>query len=159
MLDQANIQIRETTPQEDPLLAEHFYQMWLDIGVPARSIESNWRDITQKFLNRARQELSYKAFVAEVNAKVVASAGCQLYAGLHPNIITAEYWKKGYIWGVYVEPAYRCQGIGKQLMRSCIVYLKSIDCTQAILHASPQGKPVYVNLGFSDHNQMRLDLS
>jgi len=36
---------------------------------------------------------------------------CQLFAGLYPHVIAEQYRKYGYIWGVYVEPPHRGQGL------------------------------------------------
>jgi predicted GNAT family acetyltransferase len=81
-----------------------------------------------------------------------------LFAGLYPDIIANRSRKYGYIWGVYVEPSYRKQGIATKLTAKTIEYLKAIGCTRTMLNASPSGKPVYFNLGFSESNEMRLDL-
>jgi GNAT superfamily N-acetyltransferase len=132
--------------------------LWRDNDVPTHSIQSDWLDITLQFIERARRELSYKAFVAEVDGRVVGSASCQLFAGLYPQALGDQYRKYGYIWGVYVEPAHRGQGLAKKLTLQAIDYLKSLGCTRVILHASPLGKPVYSSLGFSESNEMRLDL-
>ncbi|MBW4669970.1 MAG: GNAT family N-acetyltransferase [Cyanomargarita calcarea GSE-NOS-MK-12-04C] len=158
MSAKTTINFREATLQEDSLIAEHFYQMWLDNNVSSESIQPDWLDINLQFITKARQDLCYKAFIAEVDGKLVASVGCQLFAGLYPNILTENYRKYGYVWGVYVYPNYRRQGIAKQLTNMAIAYLKSINCTRVILHASPQGKPVYPQLGFCDSNEMRLDI-
>lgn len=152
------ITIRETIPQEDSLIARHFYQMWQDIGLSDEAINSDWLEITLEFIKQARQDLFYKAFVAEVDKIIVGSVSCQLFAGLYPNILKAEYRKFGYIWGVYVEPSHRRQGIAKQLTKSAIAYLKEIGCTRVVLNASPSGKPVYSSLGFSESNAMQLDV-
>lgn len=159
MLTEQNINIREASPQEDSLIAEHFYQLWRDNDVPADSIQSNWLEITLQFIDYARRELRYKAFVAEFSGRVVGSASCQLFAGLYPHVLAEEYRKYGYIWGVYVEPTYRGQRFAKKLTRMTCDYLKSLGCTRVILHASPLGKPVYSSLGFLESNEMRLDLS
>ncbi len=159
MLLESNFKGREASPHENSLIAKHFYQMWQDNDVPAQSIRSDWLNITLEFISHARQELCYKAFVAEVDGIVVGSAGCQISAGLYPNVLEEHYRKSGYIWGVYVEPPYRGQGIAKQLTGMALEYLKSIGCTRVVLHASPSGKPVYSNLGFNETNEMRLDLS
>jgi hypothetical protein len=79
MLIEQQITIREATQQEDSLIAEHFYQLWQDIGVPNDAINSNWLEITLQFIEQARRDLFYKAFVAEVDSAVVGSASCQLY--------------------------------------------------------------------------------
>lgn len=158
MLTEQAIHVRAASPHEDSLIAEHFYQMWLDNDVPAHAIQADWLNITLQFIAQARQELFYKAFVAEVDGRVVGSASCQIFAGLYPNVLTAEHRKYGYIWGIYVEQLHRRQGIAKQLTGMALAHLKAISCTQAFLNASPSGKPVYDRLGFSESNAMRLDL-
>ena len=159
MVTEPTINIREARRHEDSLIAEHFYQLWRDNDVPADSIRSDWLDITLQFISRAGQELCYKAFVAEISGTIIGSASCQLFAGLYPHVLEDQYRKYGYIWGVYVEPPHRGKGIGKKLTNTAVDHLKSLGCTQVILHASPLGKPVYSSLGFSDSNEMRLDLS
>ena len=157
MLTQQLIQIRAATPAEDVLIAHHFYQMWLDNQVLEDAIAPDWLEVTLQFIAQARQTLSYQAFVAEVKGQVVASAGCQRFAG-YPNVMKAAERCDGYIWGVYVEPAYRNRGIATQLTQRSIAYLKAISCTHAVLNASLPGKPVYSRLGFVDSNLMRVDL-
>lgn len=158
MLMERKINIREASSHEDSLIAEHFYQLWQDNDVPIHSIQSDWLDITLQFIERVRRELCYKAFVTEVDGTVVGSASCQLFAGLYPHVLAEQYRKYGYIWGVYVEPPHRGQGLAKKLTIMAIDHLKSLGCTRVILHASPLGKPVYSSLGFSPSNEMRLDL-
>ena len=158
MPTELNINIREANQNEDSLIARHFYQMWLDNDVAAESIKSDWQEIILQFIDRARQDLFYQAFIAEVDGVAVGSTSCQIFAGLYPLALVENYRKYGYIWGVYVEPAYRRKGIAGQLTNMAIAYLKSLDCTRVILHASPSGKPVYTFLGFSESNEMRLDL-
>lgn len=150
--------IREANDRENDLIAEHFAQMWLDIGISSDLIESNCHDIALEFIEQARQNLSYKSFIAEVDNQVIGSVSCQLFAGLYPLILTEKERKYGYIWGVYVEAAYRQQGIGKKLTQTAIDYLKSIGCTRVILHAAPLARSLYSSLGFSTSNEMRLDL-
>jgi len=121
---------------------------------------SGWLDITLQFIDRDRQELFYNTFVAEVGGMAIGSVSCQLFAGLYPQILTQECRKYGYIWGVYVEPSYRHQGIANKLTLEAVNYLKSIDCTRVILQASPLGRPVYSRLNFYTSSiEMRLDLS
>lgn len=99
MLTTPAIHIRVASPHEDSLIAMHFYQMWLDLNVPAQAIHADWLKLSLQFIEQARRDLFYAAFVAEVDAHVVGSASCQLFAGLYPNILTADYRQYGYIWG------------------------------------------------------------
>lgn len=159
MLTQSTFEIRAATPEEDFLIADHFRQMWLDLDIPEATIEPDWLNITLQYIQQARQTLSYQAFVATVQGQVIGSASCQRFAGLYPLILKPEQRNYGYIWGVYVEPAHRKQGIATHLTQCTIDYLKSIGCTQAILNASPLGKPVYDRLGFVPTNAMQLNLA
>lgn len=152
------IRFREASIEEDILIAQHFYQLWRDNDVAPDCICSDWEATILQFIVEARQTLSYQAFVVEVEGRVVGSAGCQLFAGLYPLALADSYRKYGYIWGVYVESAYRGRGFAKSLTTLTIDYLRSLGCTRAILHASPSGRPVYTQLGFIDSNEMRLDL-
>jgi GNAT superfamily N-acetyltransferase len=158
MLVQPIVHIRQSTLQEDPVIAKHFYQMWRDLDVPVGAIEPDWLNISLQYMQQARRDLQYQAFVAEADGQIVGSASCQIFAGLYPLILKPEQRHYGYIWGVYVEPAYRKQGIATQLTQGTIDYLRSCGCTRAILNASPVGKPVYDRLGFTTSNAMHLDL-
>lgn len=159
MLTEPTLNFRQAISQDDSLIAEHFYQLWRDNDVTSDCIQSNWREITLEFIDQARREQHYQAFVAEVDGVVIGSAGCQLFAGLYPPVLAEHHRKYGYIWGVYVEPPHRGKGIAKQLTTMAITHLKALGCTKAILHASPSGKPVYSNLGFVSTNEMQLDFT
>ncbi len=150
--------IRPATPQEDSVIARHFYQMWLDNGLSPDQIEPDWEAITLAYVAEARETLGYQAFVAEVDGQMVGSAGGQRFAGLYPINFTASFRRDGYVWGVYVEPEFRRQGLGKQLTEQVLAHLRSLGCTRAVLNASPSGKSVYEQLGFLAGNAMTLAL-
>ena len=158
MVKQKNLIITPALRSEDSLIAHHFYQMWLDNGINADVIDNNWLKPTLEFIEQARRELCFQAFVAKVNKNVVGSISCQLFAGLYPMPFKPSFRKYGYIWNVFVESANRRQGIGTELTQTAIAYLQSLNCSHAILHASPHGKPVYENLGFVPKNEMILEL-
>ncbi|MDJ0535102.1 MAG: GNAT family N-acetyltransferase [Xenococcaceae cyanobacterium MO_207.B15] len=153
-----NLIITPASMAEDSIVAQHFYQLWLDNNVTPDSIKDDWLEVTLNFIAKARQELSFRTFVGKINTEIVASASCQLFAGLYPSPFKPSIRQYGYIWNVFVESAYRRQGIGTKLTKTAIDYLRSLDCTHAILHASPHGKAVYENLGFVPKNEMILDI-
>jgi ribosomal protein S18 acetylase RimI-like enzyme len=159
---QSTVTIRSATSTDDALIASHFYQMWLDNDVPAEAIAPDWQAEIEHYLDEARRSLSYQAFVAVADdleqGRIVGSAGCQRVAGLYPNILKTSYRQDGYIWGVYVEPDFRRQGIATKLTDQAIAYLRSIGCTHAVLNASPAGRSIYSRLGFADNNGMRRSL-
>ena len=158
MKDKFDLTITSALPADDSLVAQHFYQLWLDNNLTPEDIDDNWLHITREFIIEARQERSFRAFLGSIDKKVVASVSCQLYAGLYPSPFKPSFRHYGYIWNVFVDSGYRRQGIGTQLTQTAIDYLRTLDCTHVIFHASPQGKPVYENLGFVPKNEMILEL-
>lgn len=153
-----NITIRKATISEDILIAQHFYQLWLDNKITPNSIRSDWLEETRKFIAQARQNLAFQAFIAVIDEQVIGSVSCQLFAGLYPTPFKPDFRKYGYLWNIYVEANYRRRGIATKLTKTAINYLNSLNCSHAILHASPQGKPLYENLGFVPKNEMVLQL-
>lgn len=151
--------IHQATPEMDNIIAEHYYQLWLDNNVSPDLIRSDWLDVTLKFIKQARQELNFQAFVAQVENQIVGSVSCQLFAGLYPSPFKLEHRQYGYIWNVYVQRNNRLQRIATELTTAAINYLKDdLNCTKAVLHASPLGKPVYEKIGFVANNEMILNL-
>jgi ribosomal protein S18 acetylase RimI-like enzyme len=149
--------IRQARESEDSLLAVHFQRMWADIGLTKDQVLEDARERTRSFIEEARKRLEYRAFIAETaGGEVVGSAGCQIFAGLYPNVLAPQYRRYGYVWGVFVEPAYRKTGVATALTDAANRYLQAIGCTHVLLHASPQGRHVYERLGFEPTNEMRL---
>ena len=56
--------------------------------------------------------------------EIVGSVGCQLFAGLYPNIRCDRNY--GYVWNVYVEQSYRRRGIATELTKAAIAYVSSL---------------------------------
>ncbi len=150
--------IRSASVEEDLIVAQHFYQLWLDNDVAPDVIDDDWLSTTLDFLVKARQNLSFQAYVGIIDGEIVGSVSSQIFSGLYPSPFKPSFRQYGYIWNVFVQSNFRRQGIGSRLTNTAIDYLRSINCSHAILHASPHGKPVYENLGFIPKNEMILEL-
>ena len=153
------MKIYQAQPEADQIIAQHFYQLWLDNGIATESIDPNWCQLTLEFIEQARHNLSFQAFIAQVDGKVAGSVSCQIFSGVYPLLFRPEYRHYGYIWNVYVQPNFRRQGLGSKLTRTAINHLKKLNCTKVVLHASPSGKPIYESIGFIPNNEMILDLT
>lgn len=159
-MSSSQVIIVQALPAIDDVIAEHFYQLWLDNNVSEDVICDDWLEITLDFIQKARQEQKFQAFIAQVDNEIVGSASCQLFAGLYPSpFFKQDHRKYGYIWNIYVESEYRRRGIATELTNAAINHLKTLNCTKALLHASPLGKPVYENLGFVPSNEMIFNLT
>ncbi|NEP17379.1 MAG: GNAT family N-acetyltransferase [Leptolyngbya sp. SIO4C1] len=153
------IQFRAAAATEDTIVAQHFYQMWRDLAVPADRLLPDWQSQTVEFIAQARNTLGFQAFIAIADTgEAVGSASCQIFSGLYPLILSPGYQQRGYLWGVYVDASYRRQGIATKLTLMAIAHLKQLGCTHALLNASPAGQPLYETLGFEPGNLMSLRL-
>jgi GNAT superfamily N-acetyltransferase len=65
---------------------------------------------------------------------------------------------RGYVNGVYVAPELRRRGIGRELMKSAIAWLRDQGCVVARLRSSDEGRPLYTSLGFKPGSEMELSL-
>jgi GNAT superfamily N-acetyltransferase len=59
------------------------------------------------------------------------------------------YGTLGFVGNVIVHHAYRRQGLGKQLMRAAIDWLADQGARAVELDATPEGRPLYSQLGFA----------
>jgi ribosomal protein S18 acetylase RimI-like enzyme len=150
--------IREGLPADVERLADAFRHMWLDNAVPAEDIEPDYRERVQQFFAARRADGALCFFIAEREGQCVGAACCQLFSGLYPAILRRQLRCYGYIWGVYVAPEQRRQGLGRALTESCVQALRAQGCTHALLHAAPPGRAIYERLGFQGTNEMRLVL-
>lgn len=77
-------------------------------------------------------------FIAEKNGKDVGI------------VVTTDYGEIAWIGNLVVLPSHRGEGIGTELMRQAINYLKSTGTQSIRLDGVPQAIPLYRRLGFKD---------
>lgn len=56
--------------------------------------------------------------------------------------------KEAYVHNLYVEPAYRSQGLGRALMQTLMDWCDANGYSRIALRASTMGRPLYEKLGF-----------
>jgi GNAT superfamily N-acetyltransferase len=149
--DNSNYKVRRGLESEDGIVADNFYEMWLDICMKPDDIFDNWKEIFMESLKEYRRDLKCSTIVV-VNEldEVVGSCVCQIYSttSLHPDVIKRSTYQGGYLWGVFVKPEYRNKGLGKIMISGCTEYFKEIGCSEAKLWASEKGKPIYKHNGY-----------
>lgn len=153
-----DISIRPAEPGDHDTLADFFHAMWMDNGVPADDFNRDWKTKTLAFMKGVATTDRGQAFVALSGERLVGCAQCLMQRKFYALTLRPEVRTDGYLWGVYVTPDFRRQGLATRLTLACKEYLKSIGCTRMVLHASPTGKPVYAGLGFHPTNEMGIDL-
>jgi len=147
--------IRPCLREDWPAFADCIYAMWRDIGASPEQIQPDWQQIVIRFLEDAERD-GFGGHVAEADQRIIGTAGGQLMGGLSPQIVKPSYRLRGYVWGVYVAPAWRGQGIARKLTSAVVAHLQSLGCTQVLLHAATDGYPVYQKMGFTASHEMKL---
>ena len=153
------IDICPGTPADDVIIADHFGKMWRDSPVPSDALVADWFDRTMAFIAAARAGGSFLSYVARSGPDIVGSLAVQRFAGLYPDVIRTDYRRYGYVWGVFVCPERRREGIASVLVQRSMNDLQQLGYSRVLLHASVMGHPVYEALGFTTTNEMQVDLA
>ncbi len=66
--------------------------------------------------------------------------------------------RRGNILNVYTEPRSRRLGLARRLMETALDWCRDNGIRAVILHASPEGRPLYESLGFKSTNEMRVEI-
>ena len=106
---------------------------------------------------RARLESgAYRGWLALDGEAIVAGAGLWVMPWAPGPVDPAD--RRGVVYNVYTEPAYRGRGLARRLMVALLDYCRAQCITTVVLHASDAGRPLYESLGFQGTNEMRLSL-
>jgi GNAT superfamily N-acetyltransferase len=155
--------IRRATLADVPTLAHHRAAMFRDIhGLPEDQYDA-MAEASRRYFEGAMPAGEYLAWLAAPESsagEIVAGAGLQLRDAL-PSIrhragaTEVTTGPQGLIVNVFTERAWRRRGVAKLLMEQVIAGARSAGVSHLVLHASPEGRPLYEALGFKATNEMR----
>jgi len=151
---QSTIAFRTAQVEDLPAAASFWIAMYEEAGILRESdFTPDWRARFVEYFSQRIAGGEAQYFIAYQHARIVGTAGAMLADG-YPAIVHGLRF--GYIFGVYVRPAYRGCGLATSLTREAIAFLKSKNCRRIRLHASAAGRPIYERLGFVPTNEMQL---
>jgi GNAT superfamily N-acetyltransferase len=148
--------VAATTAGEIEVGVRYRHAMKVELGLPVESLIADWAERETAYFIRRTAEGGAQWYLARDGAAFVGSSCAYIddswQAQLHvrPHI--------GWIIGVYVVPEYRRRGIARSLTTAAVDWLRASGCRRAKLHASPYGREIYVDLGFTSGNEMELGL-
>jgi GNAT superfamily N-acetyltransferase len=151
---QETLTLREARSQDLSTIAEFWLAMFEEVGKHREEeFAPGWRDrFVTYFTGRIeRAEAAY--YLAEDRGRIAGTAGALLTDG-YPSAI--HKIRSGYVFGVYVLPEYRGQGLATRLTERTVAFLQAKHPWAIRLHASPYGRPIYERLGFTPTNEMQL---
>ena len=107
-----------------------------------------------EYFTRATLENSCISFIAKSN-NTIAGIG-SVHVREVPGNFKNMSGKWGYIMNMYTVPEFRKQGICSEILKLLVNEGKRHGITAFELHATEEGKPVYLKGGFQIHNEPTL---
>ena len=98
----------------------------------------------------------YRAWLAEAQGEPVACV-VLIWWVMAPSFENMHR-KRAFVSSVYTQPAFRHQGIARQLMTLLIEHARAEGVQRLVLWASDMGRPLYERLGFIASRGMELNL-
>lgn len=152
--------IRQATVADAAVIAGHRVAMFRDMGqVPSDALASNLLSESTSALVELLRAGSYVGWLAiDGSGRVIAGAGAHLKPQL-PRI-SADATRvvaatDPLVVNVYTEPDWRRRGVARALMNTLMGWVLARGFDRVLLHASDDGRPLYLSLGFVPTNEMR----
>jgi GNAT superfamily N-acetyltransferase len=155
--------IRAGVAADAALLARHRAEMWRDMGKLPDEVYPDVVRESAVYFARAIPAGEYHAWLAapaDRPQEVVAGAGLMLRHSI-PTIrrrggrYESTTRPQGLVVNVFTERPWRRRGLARLLMTHVIEGARALDVSSLVLHASDEGRGLYVQLGFVPTNEMR----
>jgi GNAT superfamily N-acetyltransferase len=136
--------------------------MFHDMGRTTPKIEGPLLESSAEYLAGALTSGEYVGWLAQLTTaphSVIGGGGVQfrpLVPRTDPEGKSVLTGKEGLILNVYVDPAYRRQGVARKIMEAIIAWAPGAGIVRLVLHASPDGRNLYESMGFVASNEMLL---
>jgi GNAT superfamily N-acetyltransferase len=145
--------IRVARDEDLAQIASFWVAMFEEAGKHREAeFRSDWKERFVEYFAPRIESGDSRYFVAEEECRLIGSAGALLTEGYPAEI---HGLRNGYIFGVYVLPAYRSRGIARALTQAAVEFLEDKHPWAIRLHASAAGRPIYERMGFKPTNEMQ----
>jgi len=139
------------------LIASHRRAMFAAMGGYDEALLDGIRSASEPWLARMMSEGKYLGWITTEEGRAIASGGL-LILDWPPHPFDPAGEKRGYLLNFFVDAEYRRRGLARALVEICLAEARRRSIRVVSLHASPEGRPVYEQLGFRPTNEMlRVD--
>lgn len=152
-----DIVIRAATLADLGRVLHHRRAMFEQMGYNDRTALDAMQRSAEPFFAAGLADGSYRGWLAEArDGHVVAGGGVGILPWPpHPHDPKPC---RATIFNVYTEPEYRRRGIARRLMGVMIEWCRQAGFAVVNLHASDDGRPLYLAMGFEPTTELRLAL-
>jgi GNAT superfamily N-acetyltransferase len=149
--------IRRATVADAEVIAHHRVAMFRDMGMVADDEVAPLHAAAHAYLTPALASGEYLGWVVDAHGQLIAGGG-MLIRRLPPRPGSPHTDAEAYVLNVYTEPEYRRRGLARRLMEVIVDWCAANAIARVSLHASDDGRGLYLTMGFSPTNEMRLEL-
>lgn len=110
--------------------------------------EGELRSELLKYFEKAIAAKNYISYFAEIKGQIVGLGGMAIYD--RPGNFYLPNGKFGYILNMFTIEGHRKKGICNEIMNRLINDGREAGLRKFELHATPDGEPIYVNMGFKE---------
>jgi GNAT superfamily N-acetyltransferase len=135
-------------------IVEHRRSMFFDMGHRDEAVLDRMSAAFRPWVAGKIAGGEYRAWFATVDGAVAGGVGLWVMDWLPHLIATGA--PRGNIVNVYTCVEFRRRGIARALISKALAWCKEYGITYVILHASPEGRPIYESMGFRATNEMRI---
>lgn len=159
------ILLRDASIDDVPIVARHRAAMFEAMGLTQPAAVAPLVAATEAFLRDAIPRGEYRGWLAVMAGapdRAVAGAGVQLrrvlpFPRARPDgRIDVADGNQAIVLNVYTEPEFRRRGLARRLMHEVLAWARARKLDSLVLHAAPDGRPLYEELGFTATGEMRF---
>lgn len=148
--------IRRAIPVDAVVLAEHRATVWHEVGDWSVDALAPQIPVWAAFFRERLLDETFVAFLAEEDARAVASAGVLIHVAIpRPGSPSTS---AGRVQSLYVVPEARRRGIARALMDRIVRYAREATLISLSLRPSDEARTLYYGLGFARADEMLLPL-
>ena len=146
--------IRRARIDDAAVIARHRAEMFRDMGDLSGDDVARIENAAFVYMRQMMAERRYVGWLVERESEAVAGAGI-IISQLLPRPGAIEGGAQALIANVYCEPEHRRRGLARALLTAMLDWCKRARMAKVVLHASPDGRPLYESMGFVRTNEMR----
>jgi GNAT superfamily N-acetyltransferase len=141
------MQIRPITSDDLTDVARLRLALLEETGATLGADERNALLVTNEaFFRKNLYSPAWQSWCAEVDGHVVGVGTLAVFE--RPPYSGNPQGKDAYLLNMFTEPAYRGKGAAKAILHAALAHAKENGVGKVVLHASPDGRPMYDKQGF-----------
>ena len=146
--------LRQATPADAALIAEHRHKMFADNDFATEAHLSTMDTTFEPWVRERLSDGRYVGLFFQEDSTILAA--CGIFFGDFPPHFLDPNPIRAYLLNFYTAPEARGRGLATQLLQQAVDECKQANVRVITLHASKFGRPIYEKFGFTQNNEMIL---